>query len=260
MQRTCRRVLGFAVYYASFFYYLVLLPLCDPKEDDARFRTRLREAIRFALKGFGVQVVIEGEQHLRHDTNVIIVANHSSWFDQLALLASLDLPITFMAKQQYFTIPGLALVLRKLECVPISSSTVGESLNASRKLLSRGKSLVVYPEGTRSASLLPFRRGAALLAEQTGIPAQPIVIHGSQQVLPRLHSFLDVRPGVIKLQIHPPMYKPKTVSVKEFMAQIERIFVPSQPVAERMVDGSLADDPGAISAASRMMNGVTYVS
>lgn len=224
MRRIIRCVFGFATYYASFFWFLIILPLLDPRETEARFRVRLRAAIQLALKAFGVELTVTGRENLQRQKNAIIVANHSSWFDQMALVAALDVPMTFMAKQKYFEIPGLKRVLRKLGCVPVSPDSVNESMSAGRRLLEDGKWLVVYPEGTRSRGLLPFRRGAALLAEQTGLSIQPIVIRGAREVLPRMKSFLSVQPGTIELQIHTPLEKSEGMSAQEFMVEIEDHF------------------------------------
>lgn len=226
MRRIGRRTLGFITYYATFFFYLVLLPTLIPGESSTLFRSRLRRAIKLTLRAFGVKLVVRGADKLSGDTNAIIVANHSSWFDQLALLAAFDQPITFMANEKYFRYVGLARVLRKLECVPTSSQTAVESIQAGRKLLEHGMWLVVYPEGTRSAHRLPFRRGAAVLAEQSGIPVQPIVIVGAKDVLPRRCSLFRVQPGTIELNVQPVLNRAEATP-KEFMAQIEKIYANS---------------------------------
>ena len=219
-----RQLVGFLFYYASFSYYLLFLPLLDPSETDARFRRRLRKATRLALRMFGVTVNIHGKDNLESDTNTIIVANHSSWFDQLALIASLEIPIAFVTNEKYFKYAGLSKVLRKLGSIPVLERDVTASLTACRDTINRGKWLVIYPEGTRSTSRLPFRRGAALLAEQTGVPLQPVVIHGAQKILPRKRSLLKVRPGVIRLDILPCIHKQETVTTKQCMEQIQRCF------------------------------------
>jgi 1-acyl-sn-glycerol-3-phosphate acyltransferase len=222
MRRLGHRTLGFITYY-SFFFYLVLLPALIPGESPELFRSRLRRAIKLSLHAFGVKLVVRGAEHLAVDTNAIIVANHSSWFDQLALLAVFDQPITFMANKKYFRYVGLARVLRKLECVPTTTETALESIQAARKVLDKGVCLVVYPEGTRSTKRLPFRRGAALLAEKTRIPVQPIVIVGAHDVLPRRAGLWKVQPGTIEINVQPRlMYAQATP--KEFMARIEEIY------------------------------------
>lgn len=222
-----RRLYGFAVYYVSFFYYLILLPRLFPGETEIQFRSRLRRAIRRTLRAFGVEVVVTGMQHFRPQGNAIIVANHSSWFDQLALLAALEQPLTFMANRKYFRYFGLATVLRKLGCVPTAPDSAKASLQAAREQLAKGRWLVVYPEGTRSCHCLPFRRGAALLAEQAQLPLQPIVIHGADKVLPRRHSFLAVQPGLIELEVHPCVACGPS-NHKEFMSHLRDFYQDAQ--------------------------------
>ena len=244
MKRSFRRVIGFVAYYVSFFYFLILLPLVDRRETNFRFRERLMKASRFAMKAFGVRINVVGKENLRHEANAIIVANHSSWFDQMALVASLNVPIAFVANEKYFRYPGLRTVLRKLGSIPVFGNAVGESLKECRNVLAAGKWLVIYPEGTRSSSLLPFRRGAAVLVDQTGIATQPIVIHGAQGVLPGKHSFLHVEPGVITLEILPLMYKTDRQSTREYMTQIEQCFLKLRTATDPAdFEGSLSMEP-----------------
>ena len=158
MQKIAYRCFGFVVYYACFLYFLILLPMLGRRETEKTFRDRLRKATHIALQAFDVHVRVIGREQLIDEPNAIIVANHSSWFDQMALVASLDVPVTFVANQKYFRYPGLGGVLRRLGAVPVFGSKVTESLQQCRDALDAGKWLVVYPEGTRSDSLLPFRR------------------------------------------------------------------------------------------------------
>lgn len=184
------------------------------------------------MRMFGVQVKLQGIENLKNNTNTIIIANHSSWFDQIALIDSLDLPLAFVANAKYFKYPGLNRVLRKMGSVPVLGGDINKSLACCRATLESGRWLVIYPEGTRSTSLLPFRRGAALLAQQTGVALQPILIHGAEEVLPRKKSLLHVRPGVITLTILPAIPKPETISTKLCMQQIQSYFMASKPEQE----------------------------
>ena len=224
-----RQTLGFITYYYSFCYYLVLLPLFDPWETNARFQRRLKKTARISMRMFGVQVKMQGIENLKNNTNTIIIANHSSWFDQIALIDSLDFPLAFVANAKYFKYPGLNRILRKMGSVPVLDGDINKSLTGCRETLESGKFLVIYPEGTRSSSLLPFRRGAALLAQKTGVPLQPILIQGAGEVLPRRKSLLCVRPGVINLTILPAIIKPETISTKLCMQQIQSYFVDPKP-------------------------------
>ena len=219
-----RQIFGFVTYYLCFGYYLLLLPLFDPLETNERFRQRLKKAARLSMRAFGVTVDVNGLKNLNTDTSTIIIANHSSWFDQMALIGSLDVPLAFVTNAKYFRYAGLRRVLQKMRSVPVLGRDITKSLKASRETLQAGNWLVIYPEGTRSSSLLPFRRGAALLAKQTGFPLQPILINGSGNVLPRRKSLLHVQPGVITLTILPSMPKPDTMSTQLCMNEIQKVF------------------------------------
>ncbi len=224
MTKFVRQIFGFVVYCLCFVYYLLLLPLLDRNETDERFRSRLRKATRVAMWAYGVRVNVVGREHLHSNSLAIIVANHSSWFDQLALIASLEQPIAFVANQKYFKYIGLGRVLRKLGSVSVFDRDVTTSLRECRDVLARGKWLVIYPEGTRSASLLPFRRGAAVLAYQTGVDIQPIVIRGAGEILPRCHSLLRVQPGTITLGALPRLTGHGNRSSAQYMQQIQECF------------------------------------
>ena len=244
-----RQFFGFITYYASFCYYLLLLPLLDPWETTERFQKRLKKTARISMRMFGVQVKLQGLEHLKDDTNTIIIANHSSWFDQIALIDSLDIPLAFVANAKYFNYPGLNRVLRKMGSVPVLGRDITKSLTASRATLQTGKWLVIYPEGTRSTSLLPFRRGAALLAQQTGVPLQPVLIHGAEEVLPRRKSLLHVRPGVITLTILPSIPKPDTISTKLCMQQIQCCFTDAKTKLKPQ-SGERTPNPSLVTASS----------
>ena len=252
MPLTLRQLLGYLIYYASFGYYLLLLPFLDRTETDARFRRRLRKATRLALRMFGVTVDVQGEDNLESHTNPIIVANHSSWFDQLALIASLEVPIAFVTNEKYFKYFGLSKVLHKLGSIPVLNRDVTASLTACRETIKSGKWLIIYPEGTRSTSQLPFRRGAALLSEQTGAPIQPIVIHGAQEILPRKQSLLKVRPGVIRLDILPCVRKHETMTTKQCMQQIQHCF--ADPMMMRQANGCYESSQGNATTGSGSEN------
>lgn len=225
ISRRGRQIWGGMIYFISFFYFLVFLPFVGKKESESLFRSRLRKAIGTAFAALKVKVVLHGTEHLRTDGNALIIANHSSWFDQLALLQGINRPITFLANKKYFSFLFLSRVLQKLEAVPVVPGIDASSIQSSRNLLARDKWLVIYPEGTRSPERLPFRRGAALLAQKTKIPIQPIEIVGAETILPRKKSLMQVNPGTIDVYIHPLLH-PEGMTAKEMTTELESQLTP----------------------------------
>ncbi|NIN09813.1 MAG: 1-acyl-sn-glycerol-3-phosphate acyltransferase, partial [Gemmatimonadales bacterium] len=85
-------------------------------------------------------------------------------------------PICYLARRSLFRIRGLALLMRALGGHPISRGTVDVAgMRTALRLLRRGKTVLVFPEGTRTrdGSLGRFRSGAAALARRCGVPIVP---------------------------------------------------------------------------------------
>lgn len=88
-------------------------------------------------------------------------------------------------------------------------------------LLSRGWSIVIYPEGTRSRSggIGAFKGGLALIAKKSRRPVVPIYIEGGLRVLPEA-TYIP-RPGTIRIYYGNPLHFEDGESSKEFMSRIE---------------------------------------
>lgn len=78
----------------------------------------------------------------------------------------------------------------------------------STSLPSRGLSLIVFPEGTRSRDGLvgPFKAGSFFPAVQTGIPIVPLSVVGSRHVMRK--GELTTKPGDVRLIVHAPIVTP----------------------------------------------------
>ncbi len=80
-----------------------------------------------------------------------------------------------------------------------------ESLHSAEEAVRQGLSIMIAPEGTRSATkrLGPFKKGAFRMAMATGVPIVPIVLKNALGALPR-HG-LVVRPATVEVVVHPPI-------------------------------------------------------
>jgi len=158
--------------------------------------------------------------------NNIIIANHQSYLDIIWIAAELprkyrrDIYVTGKKKLSFlrFFFPVLPIIF-------IDNNNTLDVLKASADILRQGKSLVIFPEGTRSrdGSLNSFKTGAAYLAKNLGIPVLPVTINGSYEIypphrrLPRLRRSLNghLVPGEI---IDPSDFN----SVEELNAELYR--------------------------------------
>ena len=141
------------------------------------------------LRAAGVRVVLHGDDPLPAGSPRVFVANHVSWFDIPALLAVLP-SYGFVAKRELERVPFFGAAARAAGVIYIDrenrKAAFGAYEDAAGKIRA-GKSVLVYPEGTRgdSYAMRPFKKGPFVLAIGSGAPVVPIVIHGTIEVNPR---------------------------------------------------------------------------
>ena len=169
----------------------------------------------------GLRLKVRGAENLTVDGPAIYVCNHQSNFDVPLLYAGLPIPFRWMAKQELFKIPLFGLAMKRGGYIPIDRSNRKEamrSLTAAARRIRDGVSVIIFPEGTRSADgkLQPFKKGALLLAAKAGVPIVPLAIHGSHQVQPK--GSLRINPTPVQLTIMPPV---ATTDLK--MAQLDEL-------------------------------------
>ncbi len=159
---------------------------------------------RTLLGAAGVRVRILHAERLEPDESFVIVANHESFCDILVLLANLPMQVRFLAKRSVFRVPVLGWSIAAAGFVPVDRddrSRSVETVEAALRRLEGGRSLVIFPEETRSRTgdLLPFKRGAAHLALRTGLPILPIALAGTSRVLPS--GSFAIHPGLVALSV-----------------------------------------------------------
>lgn len=159
---------------------------------------------RFLLACAATEVVLENADVIDPDRPQILVANHVSWFDVLALAAALPGRYLFVAKHELEKIPLFAHAARSCGHIFIDRrdrNRAVESLEMARERLDEeNPTIIMFPEGTRSptGALQPFKKGAFVLAIQAGVDVVPAAISGSRDVM-RKHSLL-IRPGTIRVR------------------------------------------------------------
>jgi 1-acyl-sn-glycerol-3-phosphate acyltransferase len=154
----------------------------------------------------GVRVHLQGVEHLATRGPFIFTPNHQSHLDILVLLGFLPGETRFAAKTELWRHPVVGAVLDTLGMVPIDRDRPDRAIEALNRAGAERPSLVIFPEGTRSRTgdLLPFRKGAFVLAIATGLPIVPVVCRGTRRLMPR-GSRLTVVPGDVEIVIEAPI-------------------------------------------------------
>ncbi len=138
--------------------------------------------------------VVEGAEHVPDEGPAILASNHLSYADWLFMPLTLPRRVTFVAKAEYFTSPGLKgwfqrRFFKGAGQVPIdrtSGSTAEGALSSARKILDEGELFGIYPEGTRShdGRLYRGKTGVARLALENRVPVIPVAVLGTDVVAP----------------------------------------------------------------------------
>jgi 1-acyl-sn-glycerol-3-phosphate acyltransferase len=137
---------------------------------------------------------IEGLDHIPVDGAAIVAGNHLSFSDHFLMPAILKRRITFLAKAEYFTGPGLkgrltAFFFRSAGQIPVDRSGKEAGKTAIREglgVLAKGELLGIYPEGTRSydGRLYKGKVGVAVMAITAGVPVVPCAMVGTFEIQP----------------------------------------------------------------------------
>lgn len=154
------------------------------------------------------QVEVIGGKNILHHRPQVLMANHQSDFDILIVLAHVPGQFRWIAKKELFTIPIFGQAMRSAGYIEIDRQNhekALESLDVAAQHIRRGKSVMTFPEGTRSRNgeIKPFKPGTFYLAIQSGAPIVPISIIGSGEIMPK--RSLKIKPGKIKLVIDKPI-------------------------------------------------------
>ncbi len=176
---------------------------------DSVYERAAKSWARLLLGAAGVKVTSEGVEHVSLAEAQIVVANHQSWFDILAIFIVLPVEVRFVAKKELFALPFFGSVLRALGHVRIDRTNLKQAIGAyevaAKYIAERKLSVLVFPEGTRSltGALQPFKAGPFVLAIQSGAPVVPAYVAGTFGILPK--GSIRVRPHAVHVLIGAPI-------------------------------------------------------
>jgi 1-acyl-sn-glycerol-3-phosphate acyltransferase len=161
---------------------------------------------RTLTRMLGVRPHLIGLEHLARGGPFVYAPNHQSHLDILVLLGFLPGQTRFAAKKELWKHPVVGAVLDTLGMVPIDRDRPEHAIDALNRAAAERPSLVIFPEGTRSRTgdLMPFRKGAFVLAIATGMPIVPVICRGTRRLMPR-GSKLTVVPGDVEIVIEAPI-------------------------------------------------------
>lgn len=175
--------------------------------DRLHLAPRFWAKVTFAL--LGIRLEILGESTLEKPGPKIVAFNHQSALDMIWSGAICPPRAMALGKKEIAFIPFINLAWWALDFRLVDRSNPSKAraslAQVAREISEDGRALMIAPEGTRSpdGELLPFKRGAFVVAVQSQAPIHPVVISGAYSLLPK-SRFLP-SPGVIRLRYLEPI-------------------------------------------------------
>jgi 1-acyl-sn-glycerol-3-phosphate acyltransferase len=155
----------------------------------------------------GWKVHVSGLDHLPPG-GAVLAANHQSLVDIPLFIAAIPRDVRFLAKRELGRIPVFGRAMTRAGNLLIDREDARDAVRlvrAATEGMSRGRMVVIFPEGTRSVSgaIGEFKAGAFFLAQKTGVPVVPVLIEGGGRALPK--GSLRFRPSVLVVRVLPPL-------------------------------------------------------
>lgn len=172
----------------------------------------------------GVTFEIKGRENIPENEPVIYTPNHSSMFDIPAIVLTAPKPPMFIAKKELSVFPVLKDWMWVIDCVFVdrkNKDSARSSLHEAIEMVKNGRSLVIFPEGTRSkdGTLGTFKGGAMKIAMETGAKVVPVLIEGSRD---RMEATGNITPGTVHVTYLEPI-ETKGLTKEDFFKMPEEI-------------------------------------
>lgn len=178
-------------------------------ERDACAHSAARKWAQSALRMNGSTINVIGLENIPQTGGVLFVANHQSNFDIPILVGHVPRDKGFIAKHELLKVPTFSRWMKYIGCIFIDRKDPRQSLaaiNEAAERLKAGHSIVIFPEGTRSAdgTVAPFKAGGLRLGVKAGVPIVPVTISGSKNIMPKGTSI--IRSAKVKVIVSSPLF------------------------------------------------------
>lgn len=200
---------------------LFKLPRFAKNPDKYEFNDRfyyLQRLIQKVSKGLKAEFIVSGQENIPEGT-ICLLANHSSAFDPLALVSTLDKPFTFICKKEVTKSKIITNCVKTISGEFMDRDDLKQSLRIMMKVESQLKnnerSWVIFPEGTRLKdpllNLNAFHPGTFRAPMRAGVPIVPVALYGCERVFKTKNKF---KRYPIHISFLKPLYKEDYESLK----------------------------------------------
>jgi 1-acyl-sn-glycerol-3-phosphate acyltransferase len=166
---------------------------------------------------------IYGAEYVPPTGPLIVVANHASDFDPPIVSNCVRRPVSYMAKEELFKVPGLGRAIQLYGAYPVKRGSADRSaIRAALAQLVNGWAVGIFLEGTRTADARIHhpKLGAAMIAAKVQAPLLPVSLWGTQAIVPKGTKL--PRPVPVTVRIGGPIAPPQSGDRAELEAVTQR--------------------------------------
>ncbi len=195
-------------------YVVSIVSTIGIKDKENKYNSIERKFTQISFRLLGINFHVKGLENIPENEPVIFVSNHQSFIDVKLSIAAIPRNFSFISKDILFKIPLLGKYMRTSGHIGIRRSDERNAygtLNEVIKKLDGGKSIIFFPEGTRSENgeLGKFKRGISMVILKSGRKVIPTAIMGSRGYLPKSSILSNPRYRDIGFRFGKPLEFPK---------------------------------------------------
>ncbi len=195
-------------------YFVSIISTIGVKDKENTYNAIERKFTRISFRLLGINLDVKGLENIPDDEPVIFVLNHQSFIDVKLSIAAIPRNCSFISKDIMFKIPVLGRYMKTSGHIGIRRSDERNAygtLSEVIKKLDAGKSIIFFPEGTRSENgeLGHFKRGISMVILKSGRKVIPAAIIGSRGYLPKSSILSNPEYRDIRFRFGKPLEFPK---------------------------------------------------
>lgn len=163
------------------------------------------------------RLLVQGKENINKAEKYILVANHSSLFDIVAI-SSFYPEVSWFGHERLLKVPIFGRFLKLTDYVPFKEPTVRNTRHMLDQLMEKAKdrSVAIFPEGTRTldGKINPFYRGFIYLLRARNMDILPVTLNGFYELKPKNRFFINFG-SKLNVVIHKPIPREKLINKKD---------------------------------------------